>query len=290
MAPVIRNKGTRSVQTMAQQSTISPFDMGAAFVQLAQFSERVEQLIADFNLRLHDAHTDTDKTRKQIVSEMRRKFEADLDALLKTISDETRTQLSGSLKYLNDTISEAKKTAEHIKKIKAKDGEDGKDGKTPILGVDYFTEVDKKSIAEKVLSYIVPPQNGKDGVTPDTNVIVNMVIEALKESKLTVDHIKGLNTKFAEVRSAAALSGGAHGGQGSWKLKSLSGTIDGSNKVFTAPGEKPAENSHHLVLNYQEQNPLTDYTVTWAAGLITITYTTAPDVSLSGQPHYLRYM
>jgi hypothetical protein len=82
---------------------------------------------------------------------------------------------------------------------------------------------------------------------------------------------------------------GGGGGQGSWKVKALSGTMNGVNTVFTYSGEMPAENSHIVELNYQPQNPLSDYALSASGGTVTVTYTTAPAADLNGLSHIIRY-
>ena len=143
-------------------------------------------------------------------------------------------------------------------------------------------------IAELVMGRIKLPANGKDGHhgRDGKSVKAEEVIEELKRKKaIRAEHISGLTEHIGEIRNAVM-----RGGQGSWKIKNLSGSINSSNKIFTCSGDKPADNSHHVYLNYLEQNPLADYTLTYANGTITVTYATAPDTSLSGQPHYIRFM
>ena len=67
------------------------------------------------------------------------------------------------------------------------------------------------------------------------------------------------------------------GGTGTWYT--VSGTINGSNTDFTIPVSPSSDII--LVLARQVQIETTDYTVSGS----TITYTSAPDASLSGQPH-----
>jgi hypothetical protein len=72
-----------------------------------------------------------------------------------------------------------------------------------------------------------------------------------------------------------------------WKLVTVSGTINGINTVFTLNGSiSPYDaNSLQLSLARQPQIQGIDYTLSG----VTITYTTPPDKSLAGQPHYAQY-
>ena len=79
-------------------------------------------------------------------------------------------------------------------------------------------------------------------------------------------------------------SGG--GGTGTWWA--VSGTIDGSNKTFTIATAVDSDFILSLARQVQQQNigmTTWDYSYSVAGGTTTITYTTAPDASLSGQPH-----
>lgn len=69
------------------------------------------------------------------------------------------------------------------------------------------------------------------------------------------------------------------GGGGTLTWYDVTGTIDGTNITFTIP-VSPASGII-LYLARQPQMDTTDYTVSGS----TITYTYAPDASLSGQPH-----
>lgn len=149
-----------------------------------------------------------------------------------------------------------------------------KKGYTPIKGVDYFDGLPGlSSIGE-------PGLNG----SPDKPQEIADKLNTLEE-KVEMKVIKGLNSAFRNLRTEQR-GGKLGGGQGSWKQKQLSGTINSSNKVFTFTGESPAQYSERIFLNYLEQNPFTDYTISGN----TITYTTAPDTSLSSFPHLIRYM
>ena len=114
------------------------------------------------------------------------------------------------------------------------------------------------------------------------------LFKALPEGFLQIENIKDLERQLRDLSSKAGAAikfGGAGGGQGSWKQKVLLGDINGANTVFTYAGEGAAEFSERVFLNYIEQNPFTDYTISGN----TVTYTVAPDASLSSFPHIIRY-
>lgn len=73
------------------------------------------------------------------------------------------------------------------------------------------------------------------------------------------------------------------GATGAWH--DVSGTIDGVNKVFTLPTTPLVAGACLLFLARQPQAITVDYTLSGT----TITYTVAPDISLSGQPHKAFY-
>jgi len=81
-------------------------------------------------------------------------------------------------------------------------------------------------------------------------------------------------------------SSASGGGTGTWWK--VTGTIDGSNKTFTIA--TAAASDFLLVLARQPQAQTVgadtwDYSYVAGGGVTTITYVTAPDASLSGQPH-----
>jgi len=139
---------------------------------------------------------------------------------------------------------------------------------------------------------IVGPQGekGKDG-SPDSP---DQVVEKINSAKIKIKKsaIEGLEEAFNNLRntirvSGRKLGGTGGGGGGAWYQQNLTGTINGSNTIFTFTGNKPAQYSERIFLNYTEQNPLVDYTINYSTK--TITYTVAPDASLSGLPHIIRY-
>lgn len=83
-----------------------------------------------------------------------------------------------------------------------------------------------------------------------------------------------INASNGRVKISATVAAGA---LGTWY--DVTGTIDGSNTTFTIP-VTPSK-SILLFLGRQPQMPTVDFTLSGS----TITYVTAPDSSLSGQPH-----
>ena len=69
---------------------------------------------------------------------------------------------------------------------KGKDGIRGRDGKTPIKGIDYFTKQEVNEFLNKVTP--IKGQDYFDGETPDTNKIVQRVLEILNNN---LDILKG---------------------------------------------------------------------------------------------------
>ena len=70
-----------------------------------------------------------------------------------------------------------------------------------------------------------------------------------------------------------------------WTSETPTGTFDGANATFTLSAI-PTTNALHLFLNGQYMNEPLDYTLSGN----TITFTTVPDVSLSGLPFSAKYM
>lgn len=128
-------------------------------------------------------------------------------------------------------------------------------------------------------------ENGKDAE------ITAEAFKDLPKGIFKIEHVANLEQQLRSISAKAAGVGSSpmRGGQGSFKQASLSGTIDGLNTVFTFAGEPASQYSERVFLNYVEQNPIVpDYTINYKTN--TVTYTVAPDASLSGLPHIIRYM
>jgi len=83
------------------------------------------------------------------------------------------------------------------------------------------------------------------------------------------------------VTGALLVSGAASGGTGTYYT--VSGAINSSNVTYTIP--VAVKSDFILFLARQPQALTTDYTYSAGVSTTTITYTTAPDSSLNGQPH-----
>lgn len=107
-----------------------------------------------------------------------------------------------------------------------------------------------------------------DGVTPVVNVT-------------TIDFTSGaVVTNGGAGTANVAISGG---GSPTFYNDTVSGTIDGVNKTFTVT--HTIVGAITLFLSNSMYQNIVDYTFTGT----TITYVTAPDASLSGQPHWLAH-
>jgi len=73
------------------------------------------------------------------------------------------------------------------------------------------------------------------------------------------------------------------GGGGTQTQYTVSGVINGSNTVFTIPVAVTSDPL--LLLDRQPQIIGVDFTYSAGASSTTLTYSIAPDASLSGQPH-----
>lgn len=107
-----------------------------------------------------------------------------------------------------------------------------------------------------------------DGVTPVVNVT-------------TIDFTTGATVTNGGAGTAnVAVSGGS---SPTFYNDTVSGTIDGTNKVFTVTHTITGAIALFLA-NSMYQN-VVDYSFSGT----TITYVTAPDASLSGQPHWFAH-
>lgn len=199
----------------------------------------------------------------------------------------------------------------------------GEPGKTPVRGVDYFTEADVQQIVRHIVSLLAPTVHGKDGRhgrdgkdgingkdgkdgvdgkhgkdgqdgrNPDVKDVIPHVLKALKATPLSTDHIA--IDGIEKIKTLTDLvdflkRGGFRGGAGSstatvatYYNDTVSGTINGTNKVFTVPNTITAAIFCSLGNSNYQAN--VDYTVSGK----TITFTNAPDASLAGQPFWLAH-
>ena len=92
----------------------------------------------------------------------------------------------------------------------------------------------------------------------------------------------GANITITRANGLTTIS--TPGGAGTLYSDTVSGTIDGVNKVFTVPNT--IATALALYLSNSIYQPGVDFNVT---GAKQITFTTAPDISLSGQPFWLSH-
>jgi len=96
------------------------------------------------------------------------KIQSEQSAQLSSIEDTVANGI-GAILNKDDNIG---KLASAIDKLsmakgeKGKIGPKGRDGKTPVKGVDYYTDDEIDKIADDIFSRVREPQDGKDGYTP----------------------------------------------------------------------------------------------------------------------------
>lgn len=143
------------------------------------------------------------------------------------------------------------------------------------------TPADEESLFNRVKSFI-PKQ--KEFVIPEIKGadIINAINRLPIENALMIDgrHVKNL---VGEGTKLGAIHRG--GSTGSWNNEAVLGTINGSNVTFTLSRTPKQANSLVLTLARQVQILDVDYTISGN----TITYLSAPDSSLSGEPHRAVY-
>lgn len=263
------------------EETSSVFDITMGFSQLPAIVLELEKIKIKFERKITELEDVINQTKTEVANKfgsVKSEFLSQANGFLIELRNDIFSLLSKEAQKIESYKENAEKTFAHIQTItkgdKGDPGTPGKNGISPVADL----------IVKNVLKLIPLPKNGKDAIVNEKELI-EIIIKKLLEKKLEIKDIKNLEETLRHLSYKTMLSGNG-GGQGSWKRKILSGTVDGSNKIFTFAGDPPAEFSERVFLNYTEQNPFTDYTITGT----TITYTTAPDASLSGLPHIIRYM
>lgn len=275
--PMIRKK---------QEEASSVFDIAKGFNQVSEIANELGTLRIRYKESIEKLDNISAETKEDVKNKIRdeigkinTQFVRDALRIIysstDTILGNLKTDMANAIKDLREKVNEAESVFAHIKTIQKGDkpvaGVDfllPKDGYTPKKGTDYFDGF-----------------SGKDAKI-DEEKIINQIVKLILNKKLKMENIFGLTETIRHLSSQTMLGGIVKGGQGSFKQKQLTGAINGINTVFTFAGDPPAEFSERIFLNYIEQNPFTDYTVSGN----TITYTVAPDSSLSELPHIIRFM
>ena len=228
--------------------------------QIKTTKEKVEIEINKEIENIHDIFIEEENSFKDLKQKITKQFD-EKNSKIQQALDHIPT-IKHFIEQFSQSKSEIQQAINHALAIKK-----GDKGDAPVVGIDFKQ-----------------PEDGKDAVL--TLKKFKELLMQLPEGFFQIKDIKGLQIQLENLAHKAGAAIALGGGQGSHKQVVLSGDIDSSNKIFTYAGEPAAEFSERVFLNYTEQNPLTDYTIVGN----TVTYTTAPDASLSGFPHIIRYM
>ncbi len=254
-----------------EKETSSVIDLVKEVGSVSEFASELNKLKMEFKKKIDALSQTTDETQEDIQKEF------------KVLSGIFIRDAEGMLK---NKMAEMNQEIERAKLIQKGDkGDSVKGDKGDLPSSNEITALIKNHIPKPVKGDkgdSVKGDKGKDAIL-DEEDLMNKLIKKIFKKELAIEKIKGLETRLRSIASQTMLGGG---GQGSWRQKNLSGTIDGSNTVFTFEGDPFAEFSATIYLNYTAQNPFTDYTISGN----TITYTTAPHASLSAFPHIIRGM
>ena len=211
----------------------------------------VEAALNFLNSTIPDQLAAIDKETKRLAKRHSDDLPA-LEAALTTLI-ETRVSVVGSelSKLIASTDSEKRELAKTLKKI-SKDIEDL-----------FWTR--SLNGSNNVQAVLTVRNNGTVVATNVTgiNYTTNLSVSANPDGTVNVS---------------------ASGGGGTIYSDTLSGTINGVNKIFTTVNPISSALAGYLANSVYQ--PGVDFTVT---GANQITYTTAPDISLSGQPHWLSH-
>lgn len=158
-----------------------------------------------------------------------------------------------------------------------KNGRDGADGITPKKGRDYFTTAEVTAIAQAAAKLVKLP------LIPTAEEIHTKVIESHKGTYATIESLEEL---IAFLKKGGFRGGGSSGASIVPTIynDTVTGTINSVNTVFTVANTIQSPVFCSLAnSNYQAG---IDYNVT---GPKQITFNTAPDSSLAGQPFWLAH-
>lgn len=221
----------------------------------------VKDLKAQLEKQVSSKH-EMSMNKCEIISSELNDVENRLETTIQGIQQSTSTSLKGLKGLINEEISRVSQLIPTVKDY------------TSDIG--YLEDL-IKSVEKKIPS--IPDELSGETIIGKIN---NLPTDP--EYQIGREHIKGLDEEFKRLSSVNTSSPRGIPRIPKWQQKNLSGLINGVNTVFTFEGGTPIEYSDRIFLNYVEQNPLTDYTISGR----TITYTVAPDASLSGLPHIIR--
>lgn len=278
----LKPKGKKTPPRMLEGHSV--FDISKGFGQVMGIASQLDLLQAQYQTKITALGSLTSKTEGKVNEELIKlnaKFTRDALLLLKESSGiilkDIKDRWVADLNKLLSAVDKAETAIDHAKSIQKGDkGDKGDDGVSP----------DLDELVERVFRMVRVPKDGKDCNELE---VVKKVVKVIYKMGLDIKDIKGLEERLRHLGSKMMFGGGGGGGQGSWKVKTLSGLLNGINTQFTYEGDMPADNSHRVILNYQEQDPLVDYTISGSGGTITVTYTTAPPSAFSGSRHIIRY-
>lgn len=285
----------RGVRSPIQPKKESVLDIARGFQQVAELESQLRALIANLTTDVSDAKVSSKEELVKVIKQFRSESETKFAKTLQEMSAANAGRFQTLFGELNARINEAVSAVEHAKTIQKGDpGLPGAAAVTPQRGIDYFTSEDVQILVQMVLNQIRQPKDGNDAVITD-ELMQKHLDKFIKEKKIKVGHIDGMEQTLAPIRSlAAGFRGGgdtvaagsnitistsngvktisSSGGAGSGYQAPTSGTVDGSNATFvfaTAPSVIVVDQGRAM------QKTSSDGTVNWT-GTTTVVLTIAP--------------
>ncbi len=258
-----------------------------SFVTKKDMDSFAQDLVKSIHYLQDTSFKNTDETKKELQDNYN-SFTDSLDSkianIVQSATNDNKSELQAVLALLNDT----KALADKLGKVEVKNGNDGRDGLDGIDGTNGFDGKDGAGITTQEIAQKLNSSNGIiEGYTvKGFNELVNYVgtlptiqgdssnpISFLQSGALIKSGVSKVNFTGATLSQTGDTTNiTITGGGGVTFVDNLTptGTINGSNGVFTVPNNPGT--SLHLYLNGQRLTNLVDYTIS----VSTITMTTIP--------------
>lgn len=199
-----------------QERGVNPFDVSAGLGHVEDLQKKLDGLYATYLQNLEKIILDHGYYKAQALN-----FLTEINQKASEVRDQVKVIKKGDKGDKGDTVV----------------GPPGPMGPKPIAGVDYPIPKNGKDGERVVGPQGKQGERGNDGVSPDPQEIISTLLEIIKEKKLfKVEHIDGLGLQLVNLQngiSAGIQQAGRHYGKDTWAKGGGDRVLAGSNITIT---------------------------------------------------------